>query len=629
MPGERIVFDGLWRCLCPSVDITTLSRLIEPLRSPPRRPVLSSRSHTSITDRQSRRGFRRVATGALINQQPNNESVEEAHIQYLKRIAKRSPWIPGVLFGRVGAFATKLDTIPTKTIYTALRELSNATGTYSSTITLIEYLITERKERPNVMLYESLIRANVDRNHGSAAIAGQLLEEMEKLQIPITPQIYQALLEVTAVHPDYVLRNKVLFEMRNRWQSQTSDSLINIIIGLLRDNQYELALERLEEMHKDPVTVPTWLYDVFLYVFGDLGFHDETLSILKHRFKVANISHEPLSPNVWQFLLDVFSRDAYYEGIKYIWDRSVSRGDSTPPDGVITNIVNAAANHMDATLAISAIQMLSNRGRKLELHHYEPLVDIHVHQGDIRRAFMALCIMAKAGLRPDLSSTRSIFRVLRESSEKTDNAMGLLDELRSQRNIPIAAFNVVLEATKLHHGFKTALDLYRSVRRICDERPDLETYHILFAHCTMRKSMNFLFAEMEAFSIQPTQTTYNHLIRISCLQDNYEQAFQFLEKMKTSKTAGISNNWWMGKASALALIRRCIQAEDIRAQELIEECRRRGISIDAEVEELLERVQKLREHSEVDAGAAAEETSPTEPSRSVQSPKLGAMESWA
>lgn len=54
----------------------------------------------------------------------------------------------------------------------------------------------KREEKPNAMLYESLIRANVDKNHGSAKVANRLFEEMQSLNIATTPQIYQALLEV-------------------------------------------------------------------------------------------------------------------------------------------------------------------------------------------------------------------------------------------------------------------------------------------------------------------------------------------------------------------------------------------------------------------------------------------------
>ncbi|KAI0187026.1 hypothetical protein F4808DRAFT_466466, partial [Astrocystis sublimbata] len=124
-------------------------------------------------------------------------------------------------------------------------------------------------------------------------------------------------MQVTAVHPDYLLRAQVLHDMMNRWYALPPSAEINIIIGLLRDGQYELAFSRLEELNRAPVNVPTWLSDLFLYTFGELGFHEETMAILKHRQRLVDIvKRVPPSPNVWQFLLDMFSRDAFYPGVK-------------------------------------------------------------------------------------------------------------------------------------------------------------------------------------------------------------------------------------------------------------------------------------------------------------------------
>ncbi|KAI1503042.1 hypothetical protein F5X99DRAFT_376582 [Biscogniauxia marginata] len=594
MPPERIVVDGLWRCLCPSVDVSWLTQPFSLSSLTRQRPVIPHSPTTSSPQGQYRREYRCVASDSGISHGRNyHESVQNSRIAYLRRLAKRSPWIPSALFEGIDSFSTKLDRIPTKTIYAALRELQTAEDSYFSIVKLIEYLVKEREQRPNALLYESLIKANVDKKYGSAEVAGQLLKEMESMSIPMTPQIYQGILEVTAVHPDYTLRSAVLLEMRNRWYSLTPQDEISVILGLLRDKQYELALDRLEEMNKNPTNIPPWLYDIFIYTFGSLGFQPETLAILKHRLRVADVLKAPISLNAWQFLLDVFSRDAFYPGIKYIWDRSVAPGFLNPSDAVILSILNAASRYGDIDLALRTVQLLSSRSVKLDIHHYEALVHVHTQQNDLRKAFVILCIMAKAGLSPDLSATRSIFQILRDSPSATRDALEILHQLRLQYQVPSAAFNVVLEATEIHQGVKTALDLYRTIRQVCTAGPDIETYHLLLRHCTTRKSMNFLFAEMQAFSIKPTKTTYDHLIRICAMQDNYEQAFRYIDMMSSLEVAGSPDGVWMCKDSALAIIRRCVLAKDARVKFIIEGCRRRGISVDAEVQALVQEVQKL------------------------------------
>jgi hypothetical protein len=368
---------------------------------------------------------------------------------------------------------------------------------------------------------------------------------------------------------------------------------VSITVGLLRDGQYEMALERLEDLHQTGVPIPPWLYDIFIFTFGKIGAHEETLMILQYRLMNPEVT---VQNNVWSSLLDVFGRDSFYDGVKYVWDRAVSSGILNPSDGVILNVLNTASRNGDTTMAMDAIRILSTRGRKLGLHHFEPLLEVHAAENNLQRALQTICLMNKAGLQPDLSSTRPIYQKLRVSSSQTDEAVEMLRDLQQHHPVPTAAFNVVLEATLLHHGFKPGLDLYRSIPQFCNGKPDAETYNLLLGRCTLHKSMRFLLAEMEVFSVKPDDTTYNRAILISTLNPNYEPAFRYLEKMSSSETEGKPDGWWMNRATALALIRRCILAEDNRAQDLFAECRRRGlVGIEADVRTLLSEAQNKRE----------------------------------
>ncbi|KAI0599992.1 hypothetical protein F4775DRAFT_547544 [Biscogniauxia sp. FL1348] len=622
MPPERIVVDGLWRCLCPSVDVSWLSMPFSLSSLTRQRPVIPHSVATSTPQGQYRRKYRLVATDVGMSHGRNyHEMYEKSRIDYLRRLAKRSPWIPSALFEGVDSFSTKLERIPTSTIYAALQELQGVEETYFSIVKLVEYLVKERAQRPNAALYECLIRANVDKKYGSAEVAGQLLKEMESLGIPMTPQVYQAVLEVTAVHPDYTLRSGVLFEMKNRWFDLTPNDEISIILGLLRDRQYELALDRLEAANQTPANIPPWLLDIFIYIFGSQGFQAETLSVLKHRLRVAGALKKPLSLNAWHFLLDVFSRDGFYPGVKYIWERSVVPGYVNPSDAVIVSVLNTASTHGDVELALRAAQLVSTRGGKLDIHHYEALVHAHIQQNDLQKAFTILCIMAKAGLSPDLSTCRSIFLVLHDSPSTTRDALKILHQLRLHYRVPSAAFNVVLEATEFHHGFKVALDLYRTIRQVCVDGPDIETYHLLLRHCTMRKSMNFLLAEMQIFSIKPTKATYDHIIRICTLQDDYDPVFKYVDMMRSLEIPGLPEGAWMSKGSALALIRRCILARDTRVESIITECRRRGISVDSEIQALVREVRKL------ESLAAKKQSKATAPVESPNHSQNGVLKS--
>ncbi|KAJ3561777.1 hypothetical protein NPX13_g8813 [Xylaria arbuscula] len=589
MPKDRIVLDGLWRCLCPSFDIASLSKPFSLHVPRPRSntPFANRNPKSRYSQQQCRRQYAH-ATVLPTTAARQSKGPEKSRRDYLIRLAKRSPWTPRAIFEGLDSFSAKLDNIPTPTIYAVLKELEDAEDTYYAITRFVEYLIKERGEKPNAALYESLIKANVNKQHGSAKVAGQLLKEVQSHNIPTTPEMYHALLKVVAVHPDYVLRAQILHDMKNRWYNVTPVAEVSIIVGLLREGQYELAFFKLEELNKTPISVPPWLLELFLYTFGELGFHEETLPILKYRQRVVDaVKRAPLSLTTWHFLLDVFSRDAFHPGIKFIWDHSVVPGQIHPPDGVVSNVLNSASVHGDVELSMSAIQELSARGVKLGMHHFEALINVHTQHDDLPKALTILCIMAKGGLSPDLASTRSISQLLRTSPTSMDKALRLLHELKVEYTVPAAAFNVVLESVAANGDFRVAFDLYRTIRQVCVDGPDIQTFDILLQYCTQKKSMHFLLAEMEAFSLKPTRHILDHLVRICSLQDDYEMAFQYLEMMRVHTPPNSTETWWMSRGSAFTLLQRCVRARDPRFKGILEECRRRFLLHERDVKLLL------------------------------------------
>ncbi|ORY65021.1 uncharacterized protein BCR38DRAFT_314822, partial [Pseudomassariella vexata] len=568
MPGECIVIDGLWRCLCPSLDAITLSRALQKPTTPLRRP-----RHLHLPCR------RRYTTSAPAMARSPSFS------QYMHRAWKRNRELPRTLFRGAHNFDdAMLDSIGTQTMLDTLRELQTLEQQYHSIAKIVHYLITKRREKPTAFLYECIIRANTDYKHGSAQIVADLLKEMETTGVLPTAGVYNAILDVLAIHPDYVLRNKVLKDMRQAWLTPTFNAHVSVAIGLLRDGQYEMALEKLEEMYQSGVPIPIWAYDTFIYTFGELGFSEEALMIMQHRLRDPEASDT--GENLWLVLLDSFSRDSFYEGVHYIWTRMVGPGKLTPSDGVVLNVLNIASRNGDVVMASSALKIFSMRGRKLDLHHFEPLLEIHAGQGDLRKAFITLCLIDKAGLQPDLSSTRVIYRLLRESPSEIEPALFCLRNLQLEHRVPVAAFNVVLEAALQQHGFKHGLDVYRSVRRICTAGPDTTTFNLLLSHCSVYKSLKFVMAEMQTLSIKMNQSTYDHAIRVCFLQKLRDHAFSYLEQMQNDPAAE-SGGWWLNKGTALAFIRGCIFAEDARVQILLDGCKKRGLDVDEEVRVLI------------------------------------------
>jgi hypothetical protein len=92
--------------------------------------------------------------------------------------------------------------------------------------------------------------------------------------------------------------------MKQRWFTLSPEGCHNLIIGLLRDRQFENAMDRLEQMHADQMRVQPWLYDIFIWKLCEEDELDEAFKMLKYRVEQAM---QEVSPKMWYYMLDAFS----------------------------------------------------------------------------------------------------------------------------------------------------------------------------------------------------------------------------------------------------------------------------------------------------------------------------------
>lgn len=116
------------------------------------------------------------------------------------------------------------------------------------------------------------------------------------------------LTQALAVHSDYILRSEILKNMKERWYNLTTDGWHSLIVGLLRDGQYEMALDKLDEMQKQHLGIQPWLYDIFVYELCQAEEVEEALRILQYRVDHGDGN---ISANVWNYMLECCSRSLY------------------------------------------------------------------------------------------------------------------------------------------------------------------------------------------------------------------------------------------------------------------------------------------------------------------------------
>ncbi|KAI9850200.1 MAG: hypothetical protein M1838_006009 [Thelocarpon superellum] len=427
----------------------------------------------------------------------------------------------------------------------------------------VRYLVKDRHEKPNLKLYSALLLGHIDPAHGSVEGMLKLLAEMKEHGIAPDAGAYHNILKVLAVHPDYLVRDQILDDMRRRWFELNSDGWHDLVVGLLRDRNLELAKEKLEHMQREGMKVQTWLYDTFTYVLLGREEIDEAMAMLKYRIVEEGGA---ISANVWYALLDTASRCYHYAGTVYAWRKEVEPNHVHPADGICINVLNTASRVGDCDLAMDVFRILGNRSFRFELNHYEALLEAYLVNKDLKTALTILSIMKSAGLEPDEGTTRSLVRDLRQRRDRPAQAMGMLSTLHSEnRPIPTAAVNAIIEASIALDQLDEGIQHYRALHSLCSDGPNTSTFNTIFRGCTYARRKDlalFHAAEMRALKIQPSALTLDRLVLVCLQEPDYDDAFRYMGEMTARK-------WPLRPGTSMALIRRCVEARDERVWDLI------------------------------------------------------------
>lgn len=399
--------------------------------------------------------------------------------------------------------------------------------------------------------------------------------------------------------------------MKERWIEVSTLGHQYIAIGLLRDEQYELALEKLEDMVRHNEPIEPWVFDIFIYVFGKLEYVDEALRIARHR---QDKGYE-VPVNVWCFLLDLSSKNQNHDATTYIWARTVPQGILNPSDGICLNILNMAASYGNADLATQVLQFLAERGTKLGAAHYEAVADAYCVQGNIDRAIEALCIMHAAGVEVKNASMGSLSQTLRRNPSLVDSAILALTNVRKKHPISVVVFNAILNqlarsaddnATSIaqtpEEAYAKAIDLFRRIREFVVEGPNWETFRILLWGCTDPHMAQFLAKEMTWFGIRQNPILMELMFQVQVIYDGpsyrakryfYKLAPHYrIDQTKVAKAEDIikSRKWQRFFDLSIKLVKRLISERDPEAWHILAYCQSNGLEGDV-VKQLKEEVE--------------------------------------
>jgi hypothetical protein len=554
----RLVADGLWHCLCPSYNPAPLL---------PGRNALVRRRRPALQCAAARIAppatVRHTSTVAPVRFKGNVDVSSELQQSGLPAM---SSWAPLDQETQSKQFRTTLRTTirPSPTVKKAdywtfttpeLYEVAHAAaakGNSREAIQMVEYLVSVRREAPNLRLYSISILANVDPTGGSARRVVGLLAEMEDEGLQMNVQICHDVLRVLSVHMDYLLRIDILQYMRRQWLQLNTDGYHWVGAALFREGQLEMGLSHLDDMRKDNVPIQTWLYDIALYTLIETNEFDSAMVVIKDRTAANDWI---VNRNLWTHMLDRAAAHFHHDSAVYIWNSQVIPGYLIPSSGTCLNVLTTAARNGDAALATSVFHVLGKRSTTFKQIHYEQLLATYMSASppDLRAAFTVLSIMVDIKIPPTASSTRPILAHLVRHPSDCTSAFDIITSLHENgREIPIAALNVLIEgyvetdqleqalvAYKHMHLFeRLALDKHGKPIRRSQSYSTLDTFNILLrgaakpsAHQAFDLAM-FLVSEMLAIGVRPDSLVYDRLVVICVQGAKFDHAYRYFDEME-------------------------------------------------------------------------------------------------
>jgi pentatricopeptide repeat protein len=250
-----------------------------------------------------------------------------------------------------------------------------------------------------------------------------------------------------------------------------------------------------------------------------------------------------------------------------------------PEEGLCTLVLGVAGRHQRPEIALSVMEVLGEQGITPKEYHFPPLLEALCGAGRVSDAMETLGGMRRSGFRADLAAAEPIIRALSNTTEDVDKGFYGLQALKATgKHIDTAAFNAVLKGAEMLGDANRAMVIYSQAASL-EVVPNLETYHVLLSACVKAGAISqaeHLLQDMErhvdgvadgrterSLSSSFDSTTYELLIRLYLVPENYEKAFEYLEVMK-------SKNIRPPLAAYESLVRKCVEEGDGRSQPLLQ-----------------------------------------------------------
>lgn len=233
----------------------------------------------------------------------------------------------------------------------------------------------------------------------------------------------------------------------------------------------------------------------------------------------------------------------------------------TPDEGACLSVLHTCARHGLSDLASDVMRVLRGMGvDPWHEYHFAPLIEALCKDGKLKEALHALKTMDKQCVKPTSETVRPFSEFLQQDVDRVDGVWQVLDQWRSEGNtVDPLILNAIIQASVSLNDLQRAVGAYKSFPDY-ECKPNVETFNILLSGCVAAKHRELgdkLLLDLKQAGAKPNATTYEHIILLCLTQPTYDDAFFYLEEMKTQK-------FFPSARVYAAIIHTCVAARDSR-----------------------------------------------------------------
>ncbi|CAI2168572.1 15198_t:CDS:2 [Funneliformis geosporum] len=424
--------------------------------------------------------------------------------------------------------------------------------------------------KPDLNIYNTILRSYIP--FGSIRNSMKILEDMRLSDVKPNIVTYNYLLrtcaQASSSEQEPYLREQILEMITKDGLQPTKKTNECYIDSLLAGEEYERAFDWFDSSMIKSLEMYTAIIRKAIAI-------NEPGLVLKYLKNLENDQLINVPDSLYNDILRFYAYEYYAEGVQYCWEKLRLRGKVDLDEGACIDMLYFAGKYGKTDLIVQVMEYLMDvRKVKFQKWHFFPLLQAYVKAKEIKKAMETLYIMRNSGLKVSLFDANEIFLHIRKNSESIDQAYYCLEELHKEgKDIDPTALNVIIAACsnvggtpKRNIDMVRAFETYKAAEKL-GVKPNTETFNILLLICCLAKQKDVadqLWQEMHDLHIVPIGLTYCRMIKTICTQDDYEEAFTYLEEMK-------SKNILPSQDVYDNIIKKCVLNGDARAKIALEE----------------------------------------------------------